>query len=286
MTRRSTRATRTAARRRRRRRRNSLLAALTVLGLGAGGTAVLLREDESPARAAEAPRASSSRTAPAPPAATTKPPPTSTPPTTAPVMTVPATTAPGRVPVPADGPGTFTRSRVGGERQGRGPVRTYRIEVEDGIELDPDETARTVASVLGHPRGWTRNPAYGFRLVASGPVDFTIRIATPGTTDRLCYVTTPASKGNVNCRIDHAVVVNLKLWVRGSPRFDGPIEEYRALIVNHEVGHEIGRGHETCPGPGQPAPAMMQQIKGLLGCVANAWPYDGDGRYVQGPPVP
>ncbi|MFE2555117.1 DUF3152 domain-containing protein [Streptomyces sp. NPDC059352] len=280
MTRRASRRTRATARRRRRRRRNLLLAAFTVLGLGAGGTAVLLHEDESPPRAAEDHPATdpphtpeSVRTTPPAPPSPTIPPAETTPPS-------------ARVPVPPNGPGTFRRSQVGGERQGRGPVRTYRVEVEDGIELDPDDVARTVSSILGHRQGWTRDPRYGFQLVASGPADFTVKVATPGTTDRLCYVTTPTSKGNVNCRIGHTVVVNLKLWVLGSPRFDGPIEEYRALVVNHEVGHEIGRGHETCPGPNQPAPAMMQQIKGLLDCVANAWPYDASGRYLAGPPVP
>jgi hypothetical protein len=31
---------------------------------------------------------------------------------------------------------------------------------------------------------------------------------------------------------------------------------------------------------------MMQQIDGLRGCVANAWPYDARGRYLGGPHVP
>jgi hypothetical protein len=30
---------------------------------------------------------------------------------------------------------------------------------------------------------------------------------------------------------------------------------------------------------------MMQQIDGLHGCRANAWPYDRNGAYIQGPPV-
>ncbi|MEU6311373.1 DUF3152 domain-containing protein [Streptomyces sp. NPDC047014] len=191
----------------------------------------------------------------------------------------------GTSPTPAR-PGVFTASASAGSPQGKGPARRWRIEVEEGSGVDPEAAARSVEKILGDPRGWTRDPAYGFQLVGAGqPVDFTVKIATPATTDRLCEVVTPELIGETNCRAGHTVVVNLKRWKEGSPQFSGTPEEYRALIVNHEVGHEIGRGHETCPGPGKPAPAMMQQIKGLLGCTSNAWPYDADGTYLSGPPV-
>ncbi|MFD4135447.1 DUF3152 domain-containing protein [Streptomyces goshikiensis] len=188
--------------------------------------------------------------------------------------------------VPTTGPGTFGASSASGQPQGKGPVRRWRVEVEEGSGVDPDAAARSVEAILGDERGWIKDPAYGFQLAGAGqPVDFTVKIATPATTDRLCEVDTPELKGETNCRAGHTVVVSLKRWQKGSPQFNGPVEEYRALIVNHEVGHEIGREHETCPGPGKPAPAMMQQIKGLLGCTANAWPFDRKGTYLSGPRV-
>ncbi|MET9320985.1 DUF3152 domain-containing protein [Streptomyces sp. NPDC003038] len=189
--------------------------------------------------------------------------------------------------VPASGTGVFKPSAVSGPPQGKGPALRWRLEVEEGSGVDPDTAARAVEAILGDPRGWTTDPAYGFQLAGAGmPVDFTVKIATPTTTDRLCDVVTPELVGETNCRAGHTVVVNLKRWQEGSPQFNGTVEEYRALIVNHEVGHELGREHETCPGPGKPAPAMMQQIKGLLGCESNAWPFDRNGTYLSGPRVP
>ncbi|MEV7726965.1 DUF3152 domain-containing protein [Streptomyces sp. NPDC101733] len=181
----------------------------------------------------------------------------------------------------------FAASSAAGRPQGEGPVRRWRVEVERGTGVDPDTAARKIEAILGDRRGWIRDPAYGFRLAGAGePVDFTVKIAGPATTDRLCEVVTPELIGETNCRVGHTVVVNLKRWQEGSPQFRGSVDEYRALIVNHEVGHELGHEHETCPGPGRPAPAMMQQIKGLLGCTSNAWPYSRDGTYLAGPRVP
>ncbi|MGW2755604.1 DUF3152 domain-containing protein [Streptomyces sp. NPDC001273] len=189
--------------------------------------------------------------------------------------------------IPATGPGTFTTARADGSAVGTGSrVRRYKVLVEDGIDIPASEAAAEVSAVLADRRGWTRDGVNSFRLVGSGSYDFVVKIATPGTTDRICGAAGLLTRGEVNCSVGTDVVVNLKRWVLGSPQFDGPIGEYRALIVNHEVGHRIGRGHEGCPGPGRPAPAMMQQIKGLDGCVANAWPYGRDGTYLGGPAVP
>ncbi|MFC9029703.1 DUF3152 domain-containing protein [Streptomyces arboris] len=186
--------------------------------------------------------------------------------------------------VPASGPGTFTVARAGVTKSGKG--EPYRVEVEDGIGVDPDRAAEDIAAILADPRGWSHGGKRSFRQVTDKSAGLVVKIGTAATTDRLCGAYGLKTRGEVNCRGGEQVMVNLKRWQLGSPQFDGPVAEYRALIINHEVGHWLGRGHETCPGKGRPAPAMMQQIDGLKGCVANAWPYDAEGRYLGGPKVP
>lgn len=192
------------------------------------------------------------------------------------------TTAPTSV--PESGPGTFTVATAGVENTRAG--RPYRVEVEDGIGVDPDEAAEQIATILNHEQGWSHGGDVAFRQVADGSATLVIRIATPSTADAICATGGLDTHGELNCRVDRTVAVNLKRWQLGSPEFDGPPEEYRALVINHEVGHWLGYGHRGCPGPGEPAPVMMQQIKGLNGCVSNAWPYAPDGTFHDGPEVP
>ncbi|MEU9588441.1 DUF3152 domain-containing protein [Streptomyces sp. NPDC048193] len=190
--------------------------------------------------------------------------------------------------VPPTGSGTFVTAQASGEKAGGGsrPVR-YVVEVETGLDVSPSQAANEIAGILAAPRGWTRDPDNAFELVGAGSRhDITIRIATPATADALCWAGIQQDTGGeYNCEVPGGVVVNLKRWVKGSPTFDGPIHDYRALIINHEVGHFLGHSHATCGGAGRLAPVMMQQIKGLHGCVANAWPYDENGDFVTGPPV-
>ncbi|MFJ1753781.1 DUF3152 domain-containing protein [Kitasatospora sp. NPDC088134] len=280
---------RSAARRARQRRRRlaaTLTGIVAVAVLTTAGVAALLPDAAhrgGPEPTAQA-RVLPPLTEPSAPAAST------------PAASAPAGSAPPSPPAaPADstpqivvhGGGEFTVAAASGRAVGTGStLRRYRVEVEDGIGIDPKAAADVVEGVLSDRRGWIADRSNSFQLVSSGSYDFTVKIASPDTVDRICGEGGLDTKGEVNCDVGRQVMVNSKRWLTGSPQFDGSLADYRALIVNHEVGHRIGHGHEGCPGRGKPAPAMMQQIYGLNGCTANAWPYSDAGSYLGGPAVP
>ncbi|WP_373684441.1 DUF3152 domain-containing protein [Micromonospora thermarum] len=74
----------------------------------------------------------------------------------------------------------------------------------------------------------------------------------PGTRDELCQ---DLADGYPSCRKGNRVVLNVARWVKGVPGYGAGLAAYRRYMVNHEVGHRLGHGHELCPGRGRPAPS-------------------------------
>ncbi len=170
--------------------------------------------------------------------------------------------------VPQHGDGTFTPASVRDiAAAGSGRDRRVSIEVEDGLPQDRDVVADQVVAVLGDERGW-RSDGWSFTHVRSDP-DVRILLASPDTVDRLCAPL--LTRGEVSCRAGDLVVLNVKRWVRGVEHYDD-LDAYRTYLVNHEVGHALGKYHVGCPSPGAKAPVMLQQTKGLQGCTPNPWP--------------
>ncbi|WP_236647381.1 DUF3152 domain-containing protein [Micromonospora sicca] len=182
---------------------------------------------------------------------------------------------------PARGTGNFRTATARGAVAGRsGPLLRYRVAVEEGIdEVDVERFGREVAVILADPRGWTGGGEWRLQRVGPDePDDFTVLLATPVTRGELCA---DPSDHYTSCRNGDRVVINVARWARGVPQFDD-LGSYRPYLLNHEVGHRLGRGHELCPRAGGPAPVMEQQTLGLHGCLPNAWPRV-DGALHTGP---
>jgi hypothetical protein len=190
------------------------------------------------------------------------------------------TSTPAEVPATAtyveQGAGTVTVVPGSSAVLGTGPLQRFAVEVEDGIEVDGAAFATAVEQTLADPRGWGNGGRMSFQRVgvdeeAAGSYDFKVSLISPGSMETYCPGV--GTRGYTSCRYGDRAVVNLARWETAVPDYQGDVVTYRLYVVNHEVGHALGNGHEGCPGAGRLAPVMQQQTLGLEGCTKNPWPY-------------
>jgi hypothetical protein len=151
---------------------------------------------------------------------------------------------------------------------------TYEVTQRGDVRADLGEFQRAAGAILGDERGWSLGGSLRFVEVPSGG-QLSLVLASP---QAVADAASDCSRF-YSCRVGREVLVNDRNWRVATPGWraaDGGLLEYRRYVITHEVGHFLGFGHVGCPRRGAPAPVMMQQSKGLEGCVPSGWPTRGE----------
>lgn len=156
-------------------------------------------------------------------------------------------------------------------------VLTVRVEVEDGLPVDAAVFAQVVMATLNDPRGWGADGSVTFART-DAEADIRVVLASPDQVDAMCAPL--RTVGEYSCgRYGHAAL-NYTRWAVGTRETPtGPdLATYREYLINHEVGHLLGKPHVQCPAEGEVAPVMQQQSVKVAPCVLNGWPFPGVDR--------
>ena len=213
--------------------------------------------------------------------------------------------------IPVRGDGNL--SVVPGQRDpvGKGPVRWVRIEIEDGVPIDPDIVTSYVMGILDDAQGWTAHGRVSFGRT-DGVADIRIIFASPKTAAALCprphdaavvdiappdvpggvpapsqspsvATSVPPASASANpsataakdpsCAEQGILVVSAYQWAAGNKAFGENTVAWHDYMINHPIGHLLGEPDATCGGTGQLAPVMQNQELDITPCLANGWPF-------------
>ncbi len=153
-------------------------------------------------------------------------------------------------------------------------VFTYTVEADASLAAEMPTFVQMVEDTLGNTsNGWAADPTYAFQRIER-PADASIRIvlAPPAVVDDMCARVGLYTEGLYSCWDGIHTMLNSDRWFTATPEFSD-LGVYRSYLINHEVGHGLGRDHEFCAGPDAIAPVMQQQSISLQGCRENAWPH-------------
>ncbi len=137
-------------------------------------------------------------------------------------------------------------------------LHRYSVRTRGPVRADMGTFRDSVAATYADPRGWMR-AHHRFRAVTGGHAgDFTVVLSQARYLPAYSWVCSTM----YSCRVGRYVIINQDRWRAGSPFFPGTLEQYRRMVVNHETGHWLGRGHAYCSGPGQVGSGDAAAVQG------------------------
>jgi hypothetical protein len=139
------------------------------------------------------------------------------------------------------------------------------LTVHSLAETDEEIFRQIATPLIEHPLGWP-----GLSISDASSADSVVTL-TPGTVMNELFPEFAEKRLSV-CNMDtREIWINEDRWLRNIPDESRlPLSGYRAYVLQHELGHALGRGHVN-PVSG-PVPVMVQQTLGIGQCTPNPFP--------------
>lgn len=162
-------------------------------------------------------------------------------------------------------------------------ILLYKIYKEKDLEINLENFIIFVDSVLSDKRGWKGYKFINQQLLdknsehKKNKIDFKIIISKPKTIVNKCQLY-GLSCTNMKKKI---IYINYNRYKTGAKKSQLSLKDYRIYLINHEVGHILGKGHVKCPcnnSCNQLVPVMNQATRGIGLCKPNPWPIDIDNK--------
>ena len=154
----------------------------------------------------------------------------------------------------------------------------YHISIQDGLKRSLKHFADFVENVLTDKRTWKK---YSFkRTMNKSEAKFKIILTKPSDIFHLCNM-----KG-LSCTnmITKDVFINSSRWFNGSKPSKLRLNDYRKYLINHEVFHALGGGHNVCK-ENQICGVSHQQTLGIpKNSKPNPWPKNFEQKQLEKTP--
>ena len=154
---------------------------------------------------------------------------------------------------------------------------TYIVKFDKSLRMNETLVENKIRTVLQDPRGWLSHgyifeqvdkKSDGYKSDKKYKSDVVIKIVPAKTVEKICSFK-GLSCADLN---DNTIYLNVNRWRRGSKYSKLNLDNYRVYLVNHEMGHILGRGHSECLKTNSKVPVMVQQTLGIGRCKPNPWP--------------
>ena len=157
--------------------------------------------------------------------------------------------------------------------------------IDNDVDYPLEQFLKKAKSVLHSAKGWELkgykfffvSPSI-FNKISNENLKIILRLSTNKTIVKECQFDENEKLSCYNpTTTPPNVYINYYRWMNGSKASKLKLSDYRIYVINHEIGHALGRGHvEECSCPTCPAPIMMQQTKSIGDCLPNVWPLEDE----------